>query len=37
MHNGVKKEAGGIGRPLVSILIVLLMAAALIYEALQNK
>ena len=37
MHNGVKKEAGGIGRPLVSILIVLLMAAALIYEALQNR
>lgn len=37
MHNGVKKEAGGIARPLVSILIVLLVAAALIYEALQNR
>ena len=37
MHNGVKKEAGGIGRPLVSILIVLLMAAGMIYEALQNR
>lgn len=37
MHNGVKKEAEGIARPLVSILIVLLVAAALIYEALQNR
>ncbi len=37
MHNGVKKETGGIVRPLVSVLIVLLVAAALIYEALQSK
>ncbi len=37
MHNGVKKETGGIVRPLVSILIVLLVAAALIYEALQSR
>jgi len=37
MYNGVKKEAGGIVRPLVSVLIVVLVAAALIYEALQSK
>ena len=37
MCNGVKKEAGGVVRPLVSVLIVLLVAAVLIYEAVQSS
>ena len=37
MCNGVKKEAGGVVRPLVSVLIVLLVAAVLIYEAVQRR
>lgn len=37
MQNGIKKEAGGIVRPLVSVLVVLLVAAVLIYEAVQDK
>lgn len=37
MHNGVKKEAGGIMRPLVSVLIVLLVVAALIYVAMKSR
>ncbi len=37
MFNGVKKEAGGVVRPLVSILIVLIVVAALIYEAQQSR
>ena len=37
MYNGVKKETGGIVRPLVSISIVLFVAAVLIYAAVQNR
>lgn len=37
MRNGVKKEAGGIVRPLVSVLIVLLVAAALVCVALRSR
>lgn len=37
MYRGMKKETGGIVRPLVSISIVLLVVAAFIYEALQSR
>ena len=37
MYNGVKKETGGIIRPLVSIAIVLFVAAVLIYESVQSR
>ncbi len=36
MHNGVNQEKGGSMRPLVSIVIVLLVAAAFIYVAVQS-
>ncbi len=37
MHNGVKKETGGLLRPLASIIIILLVAVALIYGAFHNR
>lgn len=37
MHNGVKKETRGIRRPLVLSVIVLLVVAALIYEAVLSR
>lgn len=37
MYNGVKKEKGGIRRPLVLIVIVLSVAAVLVYEAVQSR